>query len=1012
VKLNHLQIRLAFSLVPVLIGGLIEPAIADVRRAQFVRGDRYLILETLDDDLIHVETSAVNAPPAPDSPLYTSPSVVKTDYDGPSQYIQVGNIIETPEIRVRVNPQTLCASFTDKVQNARLTTICPVNLEQDWKGLTLDNEQMYNAYGLGQQFRQLGTANGDWVSHQVRYGQPLWQEQRHGNGFMPFGSAGLVGNIQIPMLYALGDGHLNYGLFLDNVYKQEWSFARHPWTVNMWGDQIRYYVMTGADLPDLRQDYMELVGYAPVPPRKAFGLWVSEFGYRNWQQITALRDGLRLAQFPLDGFVLDLQWFGGILPNSPDSPMGRLDWDQQINDGNNFYFPNPTETIAEFLEDGIGFIAIEESYISENSETFGDMHSSSEHTFLAYERTNGECDPTHYTPIILDQWFGQGGMVDWSDPAAGEWVHQHRRFPNLVESGIIGHWTDLGEPEKYDEAACYDGVEPTSNGMKNAHGDIHNLYNFLWNQSLFDGYVQHRDQISRRPFILSRSGAPGSQRFGVGMWSGDIGSNLELLDTHLNAQMHMSFSGIDYYGSDIGGFRREGLPYNDNHSGNLQYENELYTQWFANGAWFDVPIRPHTDNSFQTNLRYETAPHLVGDVRSNLANLRQRYELIPYYYSLAYRTYLFGEPLMPPPVFYYQDDLSLRQMGDQKLLGRDLLIAAITEHGAYQQNIYLPEGTWINYHTRDWFTSKGESVQAFPAYIDGVFRLPTFAKAGAILPLMHVDDQTRDAWGDRSSDTLVHDLIVRVYASPEATQFTLYEDDGQTVATYEDGIPTYQTRTTTITQQQTGSLTTVAIAPSEGTYPGAIAARNTIVQLVVNDARGVEVSLNGQLLPQLNNVEDFHASNEGWYSAGKNLIWAKSGIQQVTTTKTFAFTTDSVLPTTTAHFVCDQAFTNPGETIYAIGNISELGRWNVNQAVPLEPTVYWEYIYNPPPRHAGPGPSTPKWTGVIRGLPANAAVEWKCLKRTNSGDWQFESGENNVMELPESGFAGSTVGVF
>ena len=40
--------------------------------------------------------------------------------------------------------------------------------------------------------------------------------------------------------------------------------------------------MTGPNLPDLRRDYMELTGHPPVPPKKLFGLWVSEYGYDNW----------------------------------------------------------------------------------------------------------------------------------------------------------------------------------------------------------------------------------------------------------------------------------------------------------------------------------------------------------------------------------------------------------------------------------------------------------------------------------------------------------------------------------------------------------------------------------------------------------------------------------------------------------------------------------------------------------------------------------------------------------
>lgn len=234
-------------------------------------------------------------------------------------------------------------------------------------------------------------------------------------------------------------------------------------------------------------------------------------------------------------------------------------------------------------------------------------------------------------------------MIDWTNPDAGAWIRENRRFPNLAGKGIAGHWTDLREPGKYDPNACYRGVETTADGPKNRHGDVHNLYAFLWNKSIYDGYAEKHGVLNRRPFIVTRSGASGSDRFGVAMWSGDIGSSLVLLATHLNAQMHMSFSGIDYYGSDIGGFRRKGMPCNEGHTGNLQYQNELYTQWFANGAWFVVPVRPHTDNSFQTSKRYETAPDQARDLLSNRENIRQRYELTPYYYySLAYRAHLTG----------------------------------------------------------------------------------------------------------------------------------------------------------------------------------------------------------------------------------------------------------------------------------------------------------------------------------------------------------------------------------
>ena len=89
--------------------------------------------------------------------------------------------------------------------------------------------------------------------------------------------------------------------------------------------------------------------------------------------------------------------------------------------------------------------------------------------------------------------------------------------------------------------------------------------------------------------MMARSGAPGIQRFGASMWSGDIGSNLENLAAHMNAQMHMSLPGIDYFGSDIGGFRRSAL--------NGEDLGTVYAQWFANGMLRDIPGRPQTNNS-------------------------------------------------------------------------------------------------------------------------------------------------------------------------------------------------------------------------------------------------------------------------------------------------------------------------------------------------------------------------------------------------------------------------------
>ncbi|NOX22802.1 MAG: DUF5110 domain-containing protein [Actinobacteria bacterium] len=929
-------------------------AYTGIARTEFTAGGSYLIVEFLDDDLVHFELGAGNSPGA-DAPIFTTGQVDKVDYTGPTSFTKSGNILSTADIRVEVNGTTLCADVYDTTvtPDLLLHTVCPVNLTQTWKGLSFTKSSMENAYGLGEQFFTGGSADGDWV------GRVRTPGNTQGNAMVYDADNGPVGNAQIPVLFAVGASNKNYGLFVDQVYKQQWDLTGDPWTMETWGDQIRWYTMTGPDLPDLREDYMELTGRPPVPPKKALGLWVSEYGYDNWAEIDGILTGLRSSKFPIDGFLLDLFWFGGVTAGSDNTNMGTLTWDTTA-------FPNPTTKIGNYeTNDGIGLITIEESYVGKGL---------AEHTDLedrGYLVRDG-CSACGATYLTTNDWWGRGGMIDWTIESAGVYWHDTKRQP-LIDAGIIGHWLDLGEPEMFDAADWTQGVLPG----KHDQADYHNMYNLKWARSITTEYEENN--VTQRPFLLARSGAAGIQREGVAMWSGDIGSKLTALAAQANVQMQMSMSGIDYFGSDIGGFRREMLDSD---------LDELYTQWFANGAWFDVPVRPHTENLCDCA---DTSPDLIGDVDSNLANIRQRYELTPYYYSLAHRAYLYGEPLVPPPVYYYQNDSNVREMGSQKLIGRDLLVGVVAGANQRQRNMYLPAGDWINFYTNERYSSTGQWFNNLPLWINGTFRLPAMARAGAIIPRMYVDDQTMNVTGRRLDSTTRNELIARVYADPTSTSFTLYEDDGISTA-YQTG----SVRTTLISQSQTGTTATVTIAAASGTYTGAPGSRDNVVELVVNNTQVSAVTYNSGTLTQYNTKAAFDAATSGWYNAGSNLVVAKTGSVSVTTSKTLVFTLGQT--PSAMDFVCTNGTTTSGQSVYVIGNIPQLGEWNAASAVKLDPTSY------------------PTWTGTISVLQPNAAVEWKCIKRqeANYPDTvdEWESGANNTFTSPASGNGGTTTGGF
>lgn len=809
-----------------------------IYRAKFGAAGKYLLVELLDDHIAHFELSASLPGPDADSPIRTTPMVARTVFPGPKLVKLRGrnkNILETEALSIEVDTVSLCLNYKDKIRRTALTRVCPLRLNEYWKGLTLSRGTTRNLYGLGQEFRNPGQPDGDWMGRVRRYGG------LHGNKMVHF-NGGDSANTQIPILYALGEGNQNYAFFLDQVYQQQWDFSVEPGKVEMYGDHIRWYLIAGPSLPSLRKSYLDLVGHPLVPPKKMFGLWISEFGYRNWGQLDYKLAGLRANRFPVDGFLVDLFWFGGVKTDSDDTPMGKLEWDTRN-------FPAPENKLRQLRdESGVGIMTIEESYIGKNLSEHRELEKNG---YLVKDSSGKAAYLTSST------WWGKGAMIDWTNPKAGSFWHAKKRMP-LIEAGLAGHWLDLGEPEIFHEDAVYDG------GLRQA--DVHNLYNLHWLETIYRGYQAQTP--SRRPFLLTRSGAAGVQRYGAAMWSGDIGSNLDNLASHQNAQMHMSLSGVDFYGSDIGGFHRGALQ------GDL---NEMYTQWFAYGMLFDIPGRPHV---FNLNYDNETSPDRIGDLESNRENLRWRHRLIPYTYSLAHRAHLYGEPIFPPPVYYFQSDANVRTLGREKMIGPSLLAAVVARHGQRTVSVYLPEGKWMDFYTGKSLSSRGESFDNISLYPEGYFRLPLFARAGALIPLNFVDDKTMNAPGRRTDGSQRDELIVRVFSDTTPSQFTLFEDDGES-ADYRDG----GTRQTLLRQSMDSGIAQITIGAGLGDFNGAGESRNNVVELVHANAIVEGISLNTRALPKIESKTAWENSESGWFSESPVRTLIKSGVLPVETEK-------------------------------------------------------------------------------------------------------------------------------
>ncbi|MBU1174698.1 MAG: DUF5110 domain-containing protein [Alphaproteobacteria bacterium] len=582
-------------------------------------------------------------------------------------------------------------------------------------------------YGLGQQFGNEGEARANRIG-----------SKREGLNAMTGFNGGANGNTLIPIAYFDRDG-TRFALFLDNRYPQVWDFSMEPWRLTVKGGDLRLHVLTGDSLAELRRKYMMLSGTPPVPPKAMFGLWLSEYGFDTWAELDDKLGSLDQNGFPVAGIVLDLQWFGGVGNSGGPSRMGSLEFDTRA-------FPEPKKKIAELAARGIGTMLIEEPYVDKSLPEFADL---AERGFLARD-AEGEALLTG----PARQWWGHGGMIDWATPEAGAYWHDLKR-QKLVDMGVVAHWTDLGEPEMFNPDNRYgDGL---------TEEQVHNSYNLLWLESIADGY--RRNAPDRRVFMMSRSGAAGMQRLGAAMWSGDTGADFWSLIGQMPQQTHMMWSGIDYYGSDVGGFRRSALSHFDGAPSRDAAMDALYTQWLAYAALYEVPIRPHTENL--CNCR-ETAPDRIGDLVSNRASLELRRRLLPYYYALAHKAWRDGEPVFPSLDYLYPEDGATVGISTTKMIGRDLVGAAVAAYGAKAAKVYLPRGKWYDFRDGTMLVSNGGYAE-LPLWRDGVFALPLLARDGAVVPV--------DTGGGTHALT--------VFGEGDG-QFDWYDDDGETLA-YQDG---------------------------------------------------------------------------------------------------------------------------------------------------------------------------------------------------------------------------------
>lgn len=540
-------------------------------------------------------------------------------------------------------------------------------------------------------------------------------------------------NFSVPVLISSN----GYALFFDNPSKGYLDIGltdKSTLEAGFVSGELNFYVVFGKNLDEIMFNYSSLTGRQPLPPRWALGNFVSRFGYRSEAQVKDVVAKMRSAQFPIDGLIFDLFWFGDDIKGT----LGNFDW------VNTSKWPDPKNMLTQFRQQHIKPVLISEPFFLKGTRNYAAAT-----PFLA---TDASGQPFTYQ----DLYFGEGGLIDIFRKSAREFMW--KLYKKQIENGVSGWWSDLGEPEKHPNTLIHNLKDQGINRPVSAD-EIHNLYGHQWSAMLYEKYRD--DYPGQRLFHLNRAGFAGSQRYSVFPWTGDVARSWSGLKAQWPVLMGMSLSGLPYVHSDAGGFAMAD-----------QADPELYTRWLQFAAFTPI-FRPHgtaLEDYDKTVKNIPSEPVFWDGPTQDIVKkyVRLRYELLPYNYSLAYDQAVKGKPLMRPLYFYNFSDPETFNAGDEYLWGDNFLVAPVMTQGAQSRKVYLPEGQWYRFSDNKLLEGKAWLDQ--PADIG---YLPLYAKAGSFVPLWQTDSVIRstEAYDPKN-------ISVVYYPSSTNSSYTWYDDDG------------------------------------------------------------------------------------------------------------------------------------------------------------------------------------------------------------------------------------------
>ncbi|ADY12235.1 TIM-barrel domain-containing protein [Sphaerochaeta globosa] len=510
------------------------------------------------------------------------------------------------------------------------------------------------------------------------------------------------------------------GLLFDQSLIKLFDLGRESpffFSVEVEGGPYSYFTFLGRTYHQVLKNYCKVTGFPAFPPLFSFGFFGSSMNYAEpddaEQRILQYFATIEEHKIPCEGMYVS----SGYL-KSPEGKRYAFLWNKQK-------FPDHKAFLTSLSERGYNLCMNIKPGILTSHPWYGELK---EKGYFIKDQSG--------QPYQEFFWGGEASFIDFSNPDAKAWWKCQLKAQYL-DHGCTGIWNDNNELELEDVQL---GAFKTKT-----------LYPIWMAEASYEAFKQQ--QPDRRPWIYSRSGYAGMQRF-ARTWSGDNVSDWKTLKYNQYMGLGFGLSGLPYFGHDLGGFFGA-FP-----------EEELLVR-SAQSAVFQGRFVIHS-------WREDGNPTEPWSYKSALPHIRslilEHYRFMPYLYTCAFEAATEGKPIERSLYLEFPDDTKLRGDELNTLFGPNILKVLVTEKGKNSADVYLPQGVW-------WYSKEGIAYEggtslrlSYPA--DG--QVLYFAKEGSVLPtapgLMHLQ-----------SGLFEHvELLVHPCITENEVVSSYFEDDGST----------------------------------------------------------------------------------------------------------------------------------------------------------------------------------------------------------------------------------------